>query len=256
MNNQRMDNQKKKTIKFCILTTQRSGSTWVSTLLNSNPKIQAFRELFIDKEFIFPDSKLSTFILYQKTNPGKRPIITFEYLKKLDDYQEDEEAIGFKLMYDQLLDYPEIIFKLVQEKYKIIHLVRENHLDAIISGKIKDEQGVAHTKVKIEPKKVYLEPSWLLKSLKKRNIKTKIAQQFLSILPNKVLKITYDDLRNDKAKTLNSIRDFLELTFSEADTYQSQLKKINSKSHREIITNYEEVNSALLGTKFFDLLKP
>ncbi len=251
-----MKNQRKKIIRFCILTTQRSGSTWVSTLLDSNPKIQGFRELFIDKEFIFPDSKLSTFILYQKNNPGKRPIITFEYLKKLDDYLQDREAIGFKLMYDQLLDYPEIIFKLIKEKYKIIHLVRENYLDAIISGKIKDEQGVAHTKVKIEPKEIYLEPSWLIEKLKKRDMKIRLANIFLSVMPNEVLNITYDDLRKNKEETLNSVSAFLGLTSNEEDRFESELKKINSKSHREIIENYEEVSSALSGTKFFGLLNP
>ncbi|MGB5710383.1 MAG: sulfotransferase domain-containing protein [Waterburya sp.] len=249
-----MKNQSKKTRKFCILTTQRSGSTWLSTLLDSNSKIQGFRELFIDQEFIFPDSKLSTFLLYQKNNSGNRPGITFKYLNKLDDYLEEHDAIGFKLMYDQLLDYPEIILRLVDEKYKIIHLVRENYLDTVISGKIKDELGVAHTKVKIEPKKVYLEPFWLIKNLKKRDRKRKVANMFLAIMPNQVLNITYDNLCIDRAKTLKLIADFLNLNSSEKNMFNSDLKKINSKSHQEMIQNYEQVKSALSGTKFFDFL--
>lgn len=251
-----MKNQRQKPIKFCILTTQRSGSTWVSTLLDSNPKIQGFRELFIDKEFIFPDTNLSTFILYQKNNPGKRPRITFEYLKKLEEYLQGREAIGFKLMYDQLLDYPEIVFNLIREKYKIIHLVRGNYLDAIISGKIKDEQGVAHSKVKIEPKEVYLEPSWLIEKLEKQDMKIRLANIFLSVIPNQVLNITYDDLCKNQDKTLNSVSAFLGLTSSEEDRFESELKKINRKSHQEIIKNYEEVSSALSRTKFFGLLNP
>ena len=249
-----MKNQSKKTRKFCILTTQRSGSTWLSTLLDSNSKIQGFRELFIDQEFIFPDSKLSTFLLYQKNNSGNRPGITFKYLNKLDGYLEEHDAIGFKLMYDQLLDYPEIILRLVDEKYKIIHLIRENYLDTVISGKIKDELGVAHTKVKIEPKKIYLEPSWLIKNLKKRDRKRKLANMFLAIMPNQVLNITYDNLCIDRAKTLKLIADFLSLDSSEKNIFNSDLKKINSKSHQEMIQNYEEVKSALSGTKFFDCL--
>jgi len=133
-----MKNPNKTSRKVCILTTQRSGSTWLSTLLDSNPQIQGFRELFIDQEFVFPDTQVSTFSLYQRNNQGSRPGITFEYLSKLDSYLGDQEAIGFKLMYDQLLDYPELIFKFITEKYKFIHLVRENHLDMVISGKIKD----------------------------------------------------------------------------------------------------------------------
>ena len=249
-----MNNQSNKASKFCILTTQRSGSTWLSTLLDSNPKIQGFRELFIDQEFIFPDTKLSTFPLYQKKNPGKRPGITFEYLNKLDDYLDQQEAIGFKLMYDQLLDYPEIIFKLVTEKYKIIHLVRENYLDVVISGKIKDELGVAHTKVKIEPKKVYLEPAWLIRNLNKRDLKRKVANTFLAMMPNEVLNITYDNLRVERDETLRLIADFLNLNSADKNIFNSELKKINSKSHQEMIENYAEIKSVLSGTKYFNFL--
>lgn len=250
-----MKSKTKEVQKFCILTTQRSGSTWLSTILDSNPKVQGFRELFIDREFVFPDSKLSTFLLYKSNDLAKkRPQITFKYLGEIDNYIENKEAIGFKLMYDQLLDYPEIILKLIQEKYKIIHLVRENYLDAIISSKIKDEQGIVHTKVKIEPKEIYLEPSWLVKRLNKQAMKIKIAHLFLNLMPNQVLNITYNDLRTNQEKTLSSISDFLELSLSDEDQFKSELKKSNNKSHREIIENYAEVNSALAGTKFFPLL--
>jgi len=250
-----MKNSSKEIQKFCILTSQRSGSTWLSTILDSNPKVQGFRELFIDQEFIFPDSKLSTFLLYQKDNADKkRPKITFEYLHNLDNYLNQREAIGFKLMYDQLLDYPEIILKLIQEKYKIIHLVRENYLDAIISSKIKDEQGIVHTKVKIEPKEVYLEPLWLIKRLNKQAMKVRIANIFLSLMPNQVLNITYNDLRVNQEQTLSSISNFLELSLSQEDQFKSELKKSNNKSHRQIIKNYDEVNLALAETKFFRLL--
>lgn len=252
-----MNNKTKKVQKFCILTTQRSGSTWLSTILDSNSIIQGFRELFIDREFIFPDTKLSTFLLYQKNNSSKkRPQIIFEYLNELDNYMTEREAVGFKLMYDQLLDYPEIVWKLIKDRYKIIHLVRENYLDAVISGKIKDEQGVAHTKVKIEPKEVYLEPSWLIKKLNKQEAKIKAANIFLNLLPNKILKVTYNDLQTNREKTLQIIGDFLELIPSQEDKFTSELQKINNKSHRQIIKNYEEVNWALSGTKFFTLLNP
>lgn len=249
-----MKNLNRKPQKFCILTTQRSGSTWLSTLLDSNPQIQGFRELFIDQEFVFPDTQLSTFPLYERTNSGSRPGVTFGYLKELDDHLGKQEAIGFKLMYDQLLDYPELILKFITERYKFIHLVRENHLDVVISGKIKDELGAAHFRVKVEPKKVYLEPSWLIKNLKKRDLKRKIAHTFLAMMPNEVLNITYDDLRTDRDKTLTLISDFLSLNSGDQGLFESELKKINRKSHQEMIQNYEEVESVLSGTKFFNYL--
>lgn len=107
----------------------------------------------------------------------------------------------------------------------MIHLVRENYLDVVISGKIKDELLPAHTRVKIEPKKVYLEPSWLMKNLKKRDLKHKVANIFLAITPNKVLNITYNNLLLEREQTLILIADFLNLNSTDKNIFNSELKK-------------------------------
>ena len=35
-------------VKFVMLTTQRSGSTWVIDMLNSHPRVVAYSELFLE----------------------------------------------------------------------------------------------------------------------------------------------------------------------------------------------------------------
>jgi len=76
------------------------------------------------------------------------------------------------------------------------------------------------------------------------------------MIPNEVLDITYEDLRTDRDKTLTLISDFLNLNSADQGVFNSELKKINRKSHQEMIQNYEEVESILPGTKFFNFLNP
>ena len=38
---------KKNKKKFCIITTQRSGSAWLVSLLDSHPQIKALYEIFL-----------------------------------------------------------------------------------------------------------------------------------------------------------------------------------------------------------------
>ena len=101
--------------------------------------------------------------------------------------------------------------------------------------------------------KLKMSKEWLIP---KQETKIKAANIFLNLMPNKILKVTYNDLQTDREKTLKIIGDFLELTLSQEDKFTSELKKIKNKSHRQIVKDYEEVNWALSGTKFFTLLNP
>lgn len=68
---------KKKITKFCVITTQRSGSAWLITLLDSHPELQAFREIFInDKKKDgspreWPDKRITPFYEFRKHNLHK-----------------------------------------------------------------------------------------------------------------------------------------------------------------------------------------
>ena len=56
-------------------------------------------------------------------------------------------------------------------------------------------------------------------------MKVRIANIFLSLMPNQVLNITYNDLRVNQEQTLSSISNFLELSLSQEDQFKSELKK-------------------------------
>jgi LPS sulfotransferase NodH len=248
---------RRKPIKFCMFTTQRSGSTWLMDLLNSHPKIKVYDELFLNMTVTskWVDPNQLCFYEYQKITPGKRPLKTIKYLNDIYTYEGKYDAIGFKLMYDQLYRKPEVLVNLIFEGYKFIHLVRENSLDVMISYAIARRNKLFCTEKEFEPDKVYLEPRGLLKELKKQDFKVNLARFLLSVLPNSSIHLTYDDLRENRDETLSAVLKFLGLRDSEQNIFNSNLKKINTRKHWEVIANYEEVKQALEGTKFYQYLE-
>lgn len=244
-------------VKFCIFTTQRSGSSWLGTMLNSHPQIKECGELFFrSRKPKLTDPNFQSFFEFQQEHLSEfRPQLVFEYLKKLDQYTNEYDAIGFKLMYGQIIRRPEVLIKLFTDKYKIIHLIRDNYLDVILSTQLAREYRLFHSQVEVEVGKVTLEPSWLLKSLHKQDLKVKAAKLLLTALPNPVLEITYNQLYQNTDGTLAEILSFLQIPERNQEfVLESKLRKINKKNHREVIANFSDVKAALATTKFADFL--
>lgn len=242
-------------IKFCILTTQRSGSLWLIDLMDSHPEIKAFKELFRIKKpnNIWSDQNLPDFMSFyefQRTHLGIRPFKTFNYLKSIiDDYPISYHAIGFKLMYNQVMVHPELLPKLVSDRYQIIHLVRNNYLDTVLSKINAKQKRIVHPTADIKVSANHLDPKALLRELNQQDWTVKTARKLLQALPNPSIEVTYESLCLDKEKVLNEITQFLGISTDQI-TYQSELKKINKGTYRDKISNYEEIEKVLSGTKF------
>lgn len=244
-------------INFCILTTQRSGSTWLVSLLDSHPQIKAFSELFIGEAFAhqsdeylpWSDQYLSSFYEFEKQHPRLRSFQVFQYLERLSHYPGTHRAIGFKLMHSQLAKRPEILLKLILSRYKIINLVRENPLDIIISKANLRRSGSPHFKEEQALKTIELQPSLLLKELQKQDRKTQFMKTMLNLLPIQVLNITYESLCNNQQVVVDSVLNFLGAEENKA-SLNSNLKKISKGQYSQKIANFEEIKVTLSGTKF------
>ena len=263
--------QREETKNFCILTTQRSGSTWMVELLNNDPRIKMFSEVFLwnsknkisnlttsthinQHSIVSNDEKsIASFRNYSKVNSGFRPWLTFKYLDQLNFIDGEYSAVGFKIMYDQLAVRPEVLLKIIYSKYRILHLVRENYLDILISKASMKQHGYVHIKSEKDILPVILEKSTLLKQLSSRESISKSFSNLLKFLPNQSLEITYEALCDNKNAVMSSILDFLELPNQNIE-YVSQLKKINKGSYRQKIDNYSEIEEVLRDTKFASLL--
>ncbi len=244
--------------KFVVLTTNRSGSVWVMSTLNEAPGVTAQGELFLPRPRVKDrrwdtDFALPRYIERPADGPSIRPFSVFAYLA---DLYRRPGKVGFKLMYAQLGRYPEILAYLIGHRVRVVHLIRRNHLDVLLSYAIKAKIGQAHLlpgqsapddlRVELDTEKLDKQLAWLQK-------KQNVARRLLSGCRLPHLEVAYEDLLRDHEQ-FRPIWDFLSIS-SEESLPQSNLVKIRRGGHREVIGNYEQVQAALASSKFASLLE-
>jgi LPS sulfotransferase NodH len=244
--------------KFVVLTTNRSGSTWVMSTLNSLPHVTGQGELFLprprvserrwDSEFACP-----RFIETRPQGLSFRPFSVFSYLNAL---YSTPGAVGFKLMYAQLGRYPEILAYLIRHRIRVVHLVRRNHLDVLVSYAVKAKIGQAHLLSGQAPPDeicVVLDTKNLLTQVEWLQRKQNMARKLLSWSGLPHMEVAYEDLLRDQAH-FYPICEFLSIQ-PEGKMPQSTLVKIRQGGHRDVISNYDEVREVLANSKFVELLE-
>ncbi|MEM9470093.1 MAG: sulfotransferase, partial [Pseudomonadota bacterium] len=158
---------------FIILTTQRTGSTWLGTLLDSHPDVKVYGELFLsyDVPEKYQDLRRhdpDKFFRFKKENKGIRPWITWNYLDHVFDYHSDQVG-SLKLMIWPLIKHFEILFYLKGHKIPVI-ILKRNLKDRVFSYALAEERESFH---KLEednekiPKKISLDPKKIKKIAKR-----------------------------------------------------------------------------------------
>lgn len=244
--------------KFVVLTTNRSGSTWLMSTLNSLPQVTAQGELFLprpratetrwDSDFACP-----RFIETKFEGLTFRPFSVFSYLNAL---YRSPGIVGFKLMYAQLGAYPEILAYMLRHRLRVVHLVRRNHLDVLLSYAVKARIGRAHLLVgQMAPADigVELDTENLVEQLAWLQKKQTMARMLLRWCRLPYLEVVYEELLRDQAH-FRVILDFLSIKPEEM-LPQSTLVKIRKGGQREVIRNYDEVRQVLANSKFATLLE-
>lgn len=244
--------------KFVVLTTNRSGSEWVMSTLNNFPNVFAHGELFLPRPRV-SDKKWDSDFAYTRFVEAKfesinfRPFSVFSYLNA---FYGTPGKVGFKLMYKQLAFYPEMLFYLIKHRVRVIHLVRQNHLDVMLSYAVKAKIGQSHLLVgQSTPAelRIDLDTRNLLRKLTWLQGQQNIARKLLMWLRLPHLEVAYEDLVRDQAY-FHLIGDFLSIN-SRQQIPQSALAKIRREGHRDVIRNYDQVKEVLVNSKFASLLE-
>lgn len=242
--------------KFVVLTSSRTGSTWLIDLLNLQSGVEAHGELFLNQRRLKPAiagrADYPRFI-ETRASPGlTRVSRVFSYLNRL--YRAPRTA-GFKLMYAQLRRYPEILVYLAARRIRIVHLTRCNHIDVIISEEVARLTGSSHARVgtKNDVPRVRLDQTTLVDRIRKLGRKSRQAQLLVRFLGCPVLETTYEALLQGEQEFARILK-FLDLSGPVAEA-RSNLAKRATGGHRDAIVNYDEVRQALISTPFSNLLR-
>jgi LPS sulfotransferase NodH len=239
--------------KFVVLTSQRSGSTWLIDVLNNVKSITAYGELFLPRlrDWASGAPDYPQFIEWKPNRLRVRPFSVFAYL---DELYNQPGAVGFKLMYSHLRAYPEIWGYICRHRIRVMHLVRPNHLDVIISLKQMRGRQQAHFLPGQETKgsQVYIDPSNLLQQMKKKRGYIGLARKLLRWCGLPHIEVNYQDLLTGNG--FDPVWEFLSIA-PPREVPSSRLVKTRTASQAEVISNYEEVKRILTGTVFQELLE-
>ncbi|OAY66044.1 hypothetical protein ACMD2_09876, partial [Ananas comosus] len=239
---------------FAILSTQRSGSGWFETLLNSHINISSNGEIFSAKE---RRSNISSIIQ------------TLDKVYNLDWYSsaaknECTAAVGFKWMLNQGLieNHEEVVAYFSRRRISAIFLFRRNLLRQLVSllannndRDLKQLNGThkAHVHSKDEADvlaryKPKLNATSLIPRLKQAEEYVANAIESLKTISHIV--IFYEDLINNQTMLM----DVLNFMGMPERKLFSRHVKIHRKPLAEQIENWDEVYNVLNGTRYESFL--
>ena len=228
--------------KFVILAMPRTGSTLLTTTLNTHPDIACHGEIFrrnikkiqgpvkilnkVDSEFQDED--------YRIDNP-------FALLDNICRLEEKSTCIGFKLM---LVQHPSLMENIIKDKtdFKIIFLKRDNVLSVYSSDRIAQATGqnIAGKKSNIKTAKVKFEATSFEEFLDKYESKYQHTKQLLESVNREHLELEYNDLRSPQG--FEEVLRFLKVN---EEVMRTPTKKRNSDSILERFTNPKVVRDYL-----------
>ncbi len=254
-----------------LLASYRSGSTWFIDVLNHVKGTAAYSELFS-----IPATKAGTQTLdsgqseqttryleqsirayphyYERESSGPR-IRPFSIYSYLNTFYQQEEAVGFKLMYPQLARHPEIWTYIVGHRIRVVHLVRKNHLDVIISREMRKVTNTTHRVAGSSETKtiqIALDPLATVARMRSLQRNIDLARRLIRLSRVQSLEVIYENLTRDFA-CFEPLWPFLQIN-DPPTAPESRLVKIVKAGYPAIISNYGEVQRAVRETEFADLL--
>lgn len=246
---------------FALLSTQRSGTSWFMDRLTKHPEVGGYGEVLLPgvkgRPTWPPGAEDRPFLaVYLRDRGMSHPRLwghyyLFRYLDYLYQPRRELRAIGFKLMYDQVLRYPGILVYLRARKVRIIHLVRTNLLDVVLSREAMALRRHPHGSSggKGEDVRVEIDTARLLGELKRLEREQQIARLTCRALRLDTHDVTYESLLGEN-EPIRGTLGFLGIDHDRGVDFTSSLRKLARKSHRESIVNFDEVEACLSPTEF------
>jgi LPS sulfotransferase NodH len=235
-------------VPFVVLSITRSGSTWFISLLNGQPGVVAFEELFLDQ--IVPEKYkwLTTgspprFHTIKHELGDSRTVQMRRYLELVRDHGGDSRAYGFKLM----LNYPTlgILGALARRRYRLVCLVRDNLFEGAVSRLALQMTDDAHS---AEPEdagaRLRLDPQMLVHQMRRRRFAIHGLHTAARVWPWPAQVVRYDDLVRDQLATLQPLLNMLGIEAAAVEAPSTLIRRMR-RPYRDILENADEVATAV-----------
>jgi hypothetical protein len=261
-----------------LLATQRSGTHLLKAALDTHPRIAApFGEVFdADDEY----SKLNFFrYMLERAQTDPKCVLPHQRLNLFEEYLKVVPAICGKphvvldIKYNSIhhvhtvwqtnVQSPPLFEFIHENKIPVIHLLRKNLLKTVISNMRAKELQQYH-RINEPPitAKIHVDPQLVLACLDILNtLHAEIAQaimrcpRILTLYYEELLCESPGDAGNETLLNPEPLRQIAAL-FNVEPNFRSQplTKKVTPNDLRDVIVNYDELQSALAGSKYAQYL--
>lgn len=234
--------------RFIVLSTQRSGSSYLCSLLDNHPAMRCAEEIFLPR-----NANEITYRHWRTASLGRmlKHWLTQQesinaYLEDLCSKQPALDAFGFKLMYGQAKQYPAVVDWCREHDVRVVHLVRRNALKMVVSRQVALKRGVYLSTRPVDAMTVSLDTRRLISDLRKLDTLVQRNRELFSTLP--YLETSYEAMLADRDEELRRIMNFIG-----CDVHlevSSDLVKTSPDSLETVVDNYGEVCETLAGSRF------
>ena len=240
-------------IRAVILTTQRTGSTFLVDCLSSHPEIECAYEILIGApdtprpQYRGPFKQLVK-VANVFTSGAWRPA------RRLESFYSGGRARvrAFKAMYNQLLNPFALRFLRDNQDIRILHLRRDNLLKVHVSRLLMTKRDRVQALQPVVAVRTRVDPEQTIQAMRKARARY---EHFESLFQrHRRLQLTYEGLFDGQqldAETAREVCDFLDVANY---PMKSKILKLNPESLRDMVTNYDELAAVVAQTEFADML--
>jgi LPS sulfotransferase NodH len=262
-----VDLRSQRTVLFVVFGHQRTGSTLVTSRLNSHSRIVCFEEVLLP--WVDSDPSLREWLSGNGHPQWFRalPSVKTSFLNAIcdiDSLPNDVGAVGFKVMYDQMSLWPTLAYLvpwagpvlqnralkrwLIVHHVVILHTLRRNHLKVLVSHEMAGQNKRFHSRDPAGAKgKVVIPVRGLKARLRRIEAAERAARKTIQGLPT--IDIFYEDYMKGGGEQDADLCAVLGQAVPKGGL-TSQLKKLSSDDLRDTVANYDEVAARLAGTPF------
>jgi LPS sulfotransferase NodH len=239
-------------MKAIILTSQRSGSTFLQYCLDAHPSIRCYGEWLVGGHLVAPQPFRGRRIL---TKAWRYVVIrAWDPVSILDRHYAREEApvVAFRAMYNHVDNRRVRDYLVRHSEIRVIHLRRDNLLKQYVSkvllGAKRERAWQPHTDHRIPVVSVRISPERAIKEMSRVRDAFADFEQLLS--GHRKIELVYERMVNGQTLSHEAWSKISELLEIEPAEIGSDLVKMNPHDLRPMVENYEELAAALAGTEF------
>jgi Sulfotransferase family len=242
--------------KAIILTTQRTGSTFLVECLESHPEVFCLGEMLAGGHVWVPDwvykSRYAT-KAYRYLSSG-----AWNPLRMMNRYfaRTDRPVMCFKAMYNHIRPPWTIRYLREHAEIRILHLRRHNLLKQYVSHALlsvaRDKVWQPHATAPVTPTSITVSPDAALAYM--RRIRAEHARHEVLFSGHPRYQLSYETMIDGQSLRSGVAREVCAFLGISDQPMKSKLIKMNPVDLRDMVRNHDELSAAIHGTEFEDLL--